>query len=218
MSTMTPLYAFIIAAVVALVTHYLTSFRFRNELKVKKKEKNINDAKDMINLYEKELLERIHLTRSYLVDLKNKKYDKKEIDEEFRRIYKETIRDWNITIDYKYNVIYRSGMLNKTKEFDKIQEKLKGFHDFIRTYVDNIDKLDVDAVEDNLLELKKFQTSSYSFISKIHEKADEEWNNIFNEDGFLKKLSFIFLDYIFKTILIYLFLCILSFVFSFLFT
>lgn len=218
MSTMTPLYAFIIAAVVALVTHYLTSFRFRNELKVKKKEKNINDAKDMINLYEKELLERIHLTRSYLVDLKNKKYDKKEIDEEFRRIYKETIRDWNITIDYKYNVIYRSGMLNKTKEFDKIQEKLKGFHDFIRTYVDNIDKLDVDAVEDNLLELKKFQTSSYSFISKIHEKADEEWNNIFNEDGFLKKLSFVFLDYIFKTILIYLFLCILSFVFSFLFT
>lgn len=215
---MTPLYAFIIAAVVALVTHYLTSFRFRNELKVKKKEKNINDAKDMINLYEKELLERIHLTRSYLVDLKNKKYDKKEIDEEFRRIYKETIRDWNITIDYKYNVIYRSGMLNKTKEFDKIQEKLKGFHDFIRTYVDNIDKLDVDAVEDNLLELKKFQTSSYSFISKIHEKADEEWNNIFNEDGLLKKFSFVFLDYIFKTILIYLFLCILSFVFSFLFT
>lgn len=214
MSTMTPLYAFIIAAVVALVTHYLTSSRFKNELKVKKKEKNINDAKDMINLYEKELLERIHLTRSYFFDLK----EKKEIDKEFRKIYKETIRDWNLTIDYKYNVIYRSGMLNKTKEFDEIQKKLKGFHDFISTYVDNIDQLNIDDVDDNLLKLKEFQTYTYSFISKIHKKADEEWNNIFNEDRFLKKWSFISLDYMFKTILIYLFFSILSFICSFLFT
>lgn len=218
MSAMTPSYAFIIATVVALVTHYLTSSRFKNELKVKKKEKNINDAKDMINLYEKELLERIHLTRSYLINLKLKKDKSIEIDDEFRKIYKKTIRDWNITIDYKYNVIYRSGMLNKTKEFDKIQEQLRGFHDFIRAYVDNIDQLNVDVVDEKLQELKEFQTSSYSFITKIHKKADEEWNNIFNQDSALKRWFIVSLDYAFKTISIYLFFCILSFIYSFLFT
>ncbi|HGN1707362.1 TPA: hypothetical protein ACKRTE_003269 [Providencia rettgeri] len=213
--SMTPEYALIIAAVAAIMTHLFSSSRFRNELKIKKKEKNINDAKDMISQYEKELVKRIYLTRSYLFDLIDLKIKNKEVDGSFRELYKNTISEWNLSLDYKYNVIYRSGMLSETAELQKIQENLKKFHDFINNSMKNKENLDEDEIQKQIELLKKFQQETYIFVSKLHHKADENWNTIFLTRSKIKYFFSLCLDYTFKTLVIYILLSITLFLYEF---
>ncbi|AXH63115.1 MULTISPECIES: hypothetical protein [Providencia] len=213
--SMSPIYALIIAAIASIMTHLFSSFRFKNELTIKKKEKNINDAKDMISQYEKELVKRIYLTRAYLYDLIDLKIKNKEIDSSFRELYKKTISEWNLSLDYKYNVIYRSGMLGETVGLQKIQKNLKEFHDFINNNMKNKENLDEVEIQKQIELLKKFQQETYAFVSKLHHKADENWNTIFLSRSKIKYFFYLCFDYTFKTLVIYILLSITLFLYEF---
>ncbi|EMD0831222.1 hypothetical protein VP018_003095 [Morganella morganii] len=201
----------------AFLGHYLTTYRFKNELVIKKKERNIYDAKDMINLYEKELLERVYLTNKYLdtlITIKKSNEGIYSIGKE-RKEYKNAISNWNLTLDYKYNVIYRSGMLNKMTDFDEIQNKLRNFHEFINDTLNG--EKDIKDIEKKLEELKVFKGEIYRFITSLHKKADEKWNFIFSDKKIIKKICNEIFCYIFKTILIYFFISLALFLLTFFF-
>jgi len=208
---MTPEQAFMVALFAAFLTHNFTSKRFKNELKVKKEEKIINDAKELVSEFEKKLLTRIHLTRDYLYALKQAKNDAKEVDEELRKNYRTLIKDWNLNFDFLSTTIFRNGVLRSRKELDDLQASLRKFHLFFVKWADIPNEVPYDSIDKKLDDLNVFQNECNTIMFNVTKKIDARWDDIFIQNGFFKKIMNISFDYIFKTLIIYLFVNIILF-------
>lgn len=190
------------------ITHKFTKKRFKEELRVKKNEKNINDVKEIINEFEKKLSERVFLTRGYMYDIITN-----SVTVEARESYKKVILQWNIDFDYRSNRLSRFGFLKQIKEIDKLQNEMAEFHSFLvvcsKTDFKNINSSEVLEEVDKL---KKFQTKAYKFITNLHVDVDSQWDNIFNDKLTKKrKLIYYIFDCFFKGLVCYLILMLFLF-------
>lgn len=193
------------------ITHKFTKKRFKEELRVKKSEKNINDVKEIINDFEKKLSERVFLTRGYMYDIISK-----TTSEDSRSNYKKVILQWNVDFDYRANRLSRFGLLNQIKEIDRLQKELSEFHSFLVSCSNNNFKnINSEEVYAQIDKLKKFQTRTYKFITNLHFDVDNQWDKIF-KDKLTKKTKLIYsiLDCLFKGVVCYFMLMLFLFLIS----
>jgi len=202
-----------VAIIAAFLTHYLASTRFKNELKIKKQEKIVNDAKELANKFEMNILSRIHLTRDYLYEMKRAKSKNTKMNEEFRREYREMIKDWNLNLDYTSSFMLRNNIIKRIKSLDELQEKLKEYHSFFYFNADRLSELEHEKIDGKLKSLSELQAYCYRFMQSINLNIDNKWNFLINKRGFKDKIIFHSIDYIIKTLLIYIVISIGSFVF-----
>jgi len=211
----TPSIAITIAILGAYLAHFLTTKRFKNELLVKKSEKNIFDAKEIIDDFERKLSTRIYYTRDYLFTLRKAKHDKKNIDPNYREEYKKLIKDWNLSFDYMSSQIKRKKVLNDSaNEIEKIQSKLRTIHVFLAMHADNPGNASYNEIDKKIEEIKNIQTESYSIITRVNENIDNRWFLIFKKDNFISKCLYLSFDYILKTLTLYIIVCIVLFVYE----
>ncbi len=199
--------ALITAIFVAYITHKFTRKRFKEELRIKKNEKNINDIKELINEFEIKLSERIFLTRGYMYDVLGG-----SCTDESREKYKKVILQWNIDFDYRSNRLSRFGFLSQIKDIDAMQAQLRNFHTFLVKCIENRDVYTNQDITDEIKRLKEFQSNAYKFITKLHRDADNQWDKIFNERvSFKRKIVEYCFDCFFKTTLTYVFIMLILF-------
>ena len=202
----------ITAIIASYFTHKLTTDRFINELKIKKKEKEIFEAKEIINDFEKSLIERITITREYLYELNTPTSDIKNPECELRKKYRNIIRKWNIEFDYRSNRLLRSGVNENLKRMDVTQSELRKFHQYFLRNVKNHGSICTIEIDKKIDELKKFQNKEYSFITKLHEEANKQWtSNIRNKKPISKLIIHHFIDWLIKTTAFYILISITLF-------
>lgn len=210
--------AIVVAIFAAFLAHILTTVRFKNELKIKKQEKIVNDAKELASKFEMSIFARIHLTRDYLYEMKRAKSESNNImNQELRDEYKKMIKDWNLNLDYTSSFMLRNNIINRIKSLDELQAKLKEYHSFFYFNVNNLSNLGYKEIDDKLNSLYELQRYCYRFMQSINNNIDNKWNLLITENGFRKRVVFYIVDYVMKTLFIYMFVSILSFFLSFLF-
>lgn len=202
-----------VAIIAAFLTHYLTSLRFKNELKIKKQEKIVNDAKELASQFEMKIFKRIHLTRDYLYEMKIAKSENKKMNSELRCEYRKMIKDWNLNLDYTSSFMLRNNIIRRIKSLDELQAKLKEYHSFFYFNADKLNELEYKTIDDKLKSLSELQAYCYRFMQSINMNIDNRWDLLIRKSGFKEKMIFHIIDYLMKTLLIYIVICIGSFVF-----
>ncbi|MEI7088021.1 hypothetical protein WCU61_18320 [Pectobacterium versatile] len=200
---MTPTVALAITILAAFLAHHFTTKRFKNELKIKKEEKIINDAKELVRDFEKKLLGRIHLTRDYLYALKKAKHDNKELDDSLRKNYRAMIREWNLNFDYTATVTLRDKVLKNRNTFNILQGKLRSHHVFLAKNADNPQSVKHDKIDMQLKELELLQNECYLIMSNINNNIDDRWMSIFEHESITSRITSHIFDYVFKTLILY---------------
>ena len=195
----------IIASILAvLLTHAFASLRFKNELRIKRQEKIINDAKELASDFERKIFSRLHLTRDYLYEMQRAKAKSKEMDSDFRHEYKEMIKDWNLNLDYTSSFMLRNNMIKKINSLDELQAKFKEYHTFFYFHADELQKTKNEDIEKRLKSLSELQAYCYRFMQNINHNIDNKWDELLNKRGWFLKLLNVSIDYIIKTLVIYL--------------
>ena len=199
------LLAFITVISAGYITHRFTKKRFKEELRIKKNEKNISDIKELINDFEEKLSERIFLTRGYMYDILGS-----AVTEESSKRYKDVILKWNIDFDYRSNRLSRFGFLSQIKKIDDLQSELKDFHSFlVKCREEN------NEINKKIETLKKFQTKAYAFITTLNKDVDNQWDRIFSEKRpFHKKVIGFLFDCFFKMMIAYVTLMMILFLWT----
>jgi len=195
----------IIASILAVfLTHAFASLRFKNELRIKRQEKIINDAKELASDFEKKIFSRLHLTRDYLYEMQRAKAKSKEMDSDFRNEYKEMIKDWNLNLDYTSSFMLRNNMIKKINSLDELQAKFKEYHTFFYFNADELQKTKNEDIEGRLKSLSELQAYCYRFMQNINHNIDNKWDELLNKRGWFFNILNISIDYIIKTLVIYL--------------
>jgi len=201
MSVPVAIFASILAA---FLTHAFASHRFKNELRIKRQEKIINDAKELASEFERKIFSRIHLTRDYLYEMQRAKSKSGEMDSDLRNEYKKMIKDWNLNLDYTSSFMLRNNMIKKINSLDELQAKFKEYHTFFYFHADELQKTNNTDIENRLQSLSELQAYCYRFMQSINNNIDGKWNELINKKGLFLKLLNISIDYIIKTLVIYL--------------
>ncbi|MBN3215706.1 hypothetical protein [Pectobacterium polaris] len=195
----------ITAIIASYFTHKLTTDRFINELTIKKKEKEIFEAKEIINDFEKSLIERITITRDYLYELNTPNSDIKNPECELRKRYRDIIRKWNVEFDYRSNRLLRNGINENLKRMDITQSELREFHKYFTKNVNNHEVICRTDVNKKISELNIFQNKEYAFITSLHEEANKKWiSNINKKKPVSKWIIHNFIDWLIKTTVFYI--------------
>ncbi|MFC0179942.1 hypothetical protein [Thorsellia kenyensis] len=189
----------------AVVGHLLTKRRSKSDLKIKKTEKEIHDAKLIVDDFEKKLLTRIYYTRTYLNNLKSARAKKQNVSETFREEYRTIIKEWNSSYDYLSTQIKRKEILtNSLPKIEKIQTNLRSIHNFLANNVDNLECAKNNEIDKMESQLKNLQNSSYRLISLINNNINEKWDLIIEKIDYypitIKKLTILFVKFL-KSIL-----------------
>jgi hypothetical protein len=200
---MTPTAALVIAILAAFLAHYFTTKRFKNELKIKKEEKIINDAKELVRDFEKKLLGRIHLTRDYLYALKKAKHGNTNLDDALRKEYRTMIKEWNLNFDYIATVTLRDKILKNRETFNILQRKLKSHHVYLAENADNPQGVKYEQADIQLKELDLLQNECYLIMTRIHNNIDDRWMSMFKNKSMTSEITSHIFDYVFKTLILY---------------
>jgi len=196
--------AILASILAAFLTHAFASHRFKNELRIKRQEKIINDAKELASEFERKIFSRIHLTRDYLYEMQRAKSKSGEMDSDLRNEYKKMIKDWNLNLDYTSSFMLRNNMIKKINSLDELQAKFKEYHTFFYFHADELQKTNNTDIENRLQSLSELQAYCYRFMQSINNNIDGKWNELINKKGLFLKLLNISIDYIIKTLVIYL--------------
>jgi len=95
-------------------------------------------------------------------------------------------------------------MIKKINSLDELQAKFKEYHTFFYFHADELQKTNNTDIENRLQSLSELQAYCYRFMQSINNNIDGKWNELINKKGLFLKLLNISIDYIIKTLVIYL--------------
>jgi len=203
--------AILIAILAAFLAHVLTKLRFKNELRIKKQEKIINDAKELSIEFEKKIFSRIHLTRDYLYEMRRAKIQGREMDKDFRIEYRKMIKEWNLNLDFTSSSILRYNIIGKINSIDELQRKFKSYHIFFHDYADNLKDVEFSEIKEKQDSISELQSYCYRFIQGINNNIDNKWEDLLNDKGRIRRFLNESYKYIMTTLFIYMIINIFSF-------